>query len=107
MVKLGSPDGSSQAYQPQAERYGSGPVIPLKFPRLSYRIRRCLNHFGYVDSAKDSDLSNDCSIDTAHDAHITDISIESESVLVVAAILRNHFSWRPGQNEMAHKANEQ
>jgi hypothetical protein len=106
-VDLGSPDGSSETYQPQTECHCSRPVVPLKFPRLSYRIRRPFNHFGYIDSAKNADLSDDRSIDAAYDADITEISIETEGVLIVAAILRGHCGWRPGQNEMTHKAKEQ
>jgi len=78
----------------------------LKFPRLGYCIRRSFHHFGYVDSAEDTDLSDHCSIDAAYDADITEISIETKSVLIVTAIL-GHCSWRPDQNEMTHKAKEQ
>jgi len=105
-VELGGPDRRSETYQPQAERYGSWPVVSLKFPRLGYRVRRCLDHFGHIDSAKDADLSDDCSIDAAYDADITEISSETESVLIVAAIL-GHCGWRSDQNEITHKAKEQ
>jgi len=105
-VELGGPDRRSETYQPQAERYGSWPVVSLKFPRLGYRIRRSFNDFGYVDSAEDADLSDDCSIDAAYDADITEIAVETESVLIVAAIL-GHCSWRSDHNEITHKAKEQ